>query len=111
MFDRSRHSGAAIHVRRVVPGGALLMALVVPAAAQTAAQTPGERGTDAHGAEERQWVVMGDRPSLRFGDGLRLDLTSKIGLTVRTAPDEDPDPEMEQSRIGVDGRLFEIIGF
>ena len=90
---------------RAIVSAALQLAVAVPAAAQ-AAQTPEERSGD----EGRKWLVMEDRPSLRLG-ALRVDLTSKLDLTVRDAPDADVDAQMEQRRIGVDGRLFDVIGF
>ena len=112
MSHRSRHPVGPVHLWRAVLGAALQVAVVAaPAFAQTAKQGADERSADSQGDGGSGWFVMDDRPSLRLGGILRLDLTSKIGLTVRTAPDEDPDAAMEQSRIGVDGRLFEVVEF
>jgi phosphate-selective porin OprO/OprP len=94
-----------------IVAAALQMSVAMPVAAQSATQPPDERSPDPQRDERRKWFVMDDRPSLRLGDVLRLDLTTKVDLSVRAAPDADPDAEMEQRRIGVDGRLFEIIGF
>jgi phosphate-selective porin OprO and OprP len=111
MANRSCHPGATLQIRRAIGVAALQIALAVPAIAQTAGSPSQESSPESQADGERKWFVMDERPSLRFGDALRLDLTSKIGLTVRAAPDEDPDADMEQRRIGVDGRLFEVIDF
>jgi phosphate-selective porin len=111
MAHRSCHLGIRIKTARAIAAVALQLALVIPATAQTARPASPETSPDAQDDGERKWFVMDDRPSLRLGDALRLDLTSKIGLTVRTAPHEDPDAEMEQRRIGVDGRLFDVVEF
>ena len=108
MANRSCHPGATSQIGRAIAVAALQIALAVPATAQTARPASPETSPDAQGDGERKWFVMEDRPSLRLGDALRLDLTSKIGLTVRAAPDQDTDAEMEQRRIGVDGRLFDV---
>jgi phosphate-selective porin OprO and OprP len=111
MANRSSHLGITLKTARALALAALQIALAVPATAQTAPPASPETTPDTQGDGERKWFVMEDRPSLRLGDALRLDLTSKIGLTVRAAPDEDPDAEMEQRRIGVDGRLFDVVEF
>ena len=110
MADHTRHPGAAVRIVRAIIAAALQIALAGPAAAQTSPSTPPETSADAPADEGRKWFVMEDRPSLRVG-ALRLDLTSTLDLTMRAAPDVDPDLEMEQRRIGVDGRLFDIIEF
>lgn len=96
---------------RASVAAALLIGVAVPAAAQRSQPSSGETSAGEPAGDERKWFVMDDRPSLRLGDALRLDLTSKLGLTVRTSPNLHPDTELEQSRVGVDGRLFDIIGF
>jgi phosphate-selective porin OprO and OprP len=96
---------------RAIVAAALQIALAVPAAAQSARPVPQESSSDAPADEGHKWFVMEDRPSLRLGDSLRVDLTSKVDLIIRSAPDVDTDAHMEQRRIGVDGRLFEVIGF
>ena len=111
MADHSSHPGAPVRIVRAILAAALQIALAVPGAAQSSRPTPQEGSPGAPAGDERKWFVMDDRPSLRFGDALRLDLTSKIGLTVRTSPNLDPETELEQRRIGVDGRLFDVIGF
>ena len=111
MAHRSCHLGVTVKTVRAIAVVALHLALTTPATAQTPRPASQETSPDAQGDGERKWFVMDDRPSLRLGDALRLDLTSKIGLTVRTAPDERPDAEMEQCRIGVDGRLFDVVEF
>ena len=111
MVHRSRHPGAAVQMLRAIVAAALQIALAVPAAAQPPGPALQESVPDTTADEGHKWFVMGDRPSLRVGDMLRLDVTTKIGLTVRTTPDEDPDAQMEQRRIGVDGRLFDVIEF
>jgi len=111
MANRSCHSGLTVQIGRAIAVAALQFALAVPAAAQTARADSPAASPDAQGDGERKWFVMEDRPSFRLGEALRLDLTSKVGLTVRAAPHEDPDAEMEQRRIGVDGRLFDVVEF
>ena len=111
MADYSSHLGAPVQLVRAFVVAVLQIALAAPAAAQGSQPTPQETNPGVPADEDRKWFVMDDRPSLRLGDALRLDLTSKVGLTVRTSPNLDPDTEFEQSRIGVDGRLFDVIGF
>ena len=111
MSDRSCHPRAAVQMQRAIVAAALQIALAVPAAAQTAQPAPQETTPDAQADAGRKWFVLEDRPSLRLGDKVRVDLTSKVDLTVRAAPDEDADAQMDQRRIGVDGRLFDVIGF
>ena len=110
MSDRSRHPWAAQMLRATV-FVALQIAVAAPASAQSPRPAPEDRSPDAQTDEGRKWFVMEDRPSLRLGDTLRVDLTSKVDLTVRAAPDMDADARMDQRRIGVDGRLFDVIGF
>lgn len=111
MSDGSRYPGAAAQVLCAIVTAALQLAVAVPAAAQGAQQIPEEPRPEAQGDDGRKWFVMEDRPSLRLGDMLRLDLTSKLDLNVRGGRDVDPDAHMEQRRIGVEGRLFDVIGF
>jgi phosphate-selective porin len=111
MSHRSRHPDATLQVLRAIVSVALQIAVAVPVAAQSASQPPEERGPAAPADQGHKWFVMEDRPSVRLGDMVRLDLTSKIDLTVRAAPDADADAQMQQRRIGVDGRLFGVIGF
>jgi len=111
MSHGSRYPGAAAQVLCAIVTAALQLAVAVPAAAQGAQQIPEEPRPEAQGDDGRKWFVMEDRPSLRLGDVLRLDLTSKLDLNVRGGRDVDPDAHMEQRRIGVEGRLFDVIGF
>ena len=111
MAEHSCHPGAAVQMARAIVAAALHIALAVPAAAQTARPASQESPPNAQADEGRKWFVMDDRPSLRLGDSLRVDLTSKVDLVIRGAPDVDTDAHMEQRRIGVDGRLFDVIGF
>ena len=108
MSEPSGHSRAAAQILRAIVFAALQIAAAVPTAAQSAPPAP---AADAQTDAERKWFVMEDRPSLRLGDALRVDLTSKVDLTVLAAPDMDPDARMDQRRIGIDGRLFDVIGF
>ena len=110
MSQRSRHPAAATPMLRAIVSAGWLIAAALPVAAQSAGP-PEERSPDTQGDEGRKWFVMEDRPSLRLGDVLRLDLTTKLDLTVRAAPDRDAEAQMDQRRIGVDGRLFDVIGF
>ena len=90
----------------------LLLAVVAPLYAQDSTQPSTEKQTEPQRPQERDIFVMGDRPSLRFGNVLRLDLTSNVDLELRDSPDVAVDTvEMERRRLGVDGRLFDIVGF
>ena len=63
--------------------------------------------------EERSIFVMGDRPSLRFGDVLRLEPIAKFDALVWHS-DLDPngsDFSFDRRRIGIQGRLLEVIDF
>jgi phosphate-selective porin len=96
---------------RAILFAALQIAVAAPAAAQSTRPAPEEPSSATQTDEGRKWFVMEDRPSLRLGDKVRVDLTTKIDLTVRAAPDGDADAHMDQRRIGVEGRLFDVIGF
>jgi len=111
MSHGSPSPGAAAQMLCAIVTVALQVAAAVPAAAQGARQIPEEASPEAQGDAGGKWFVMEDRPSLRLGDMLRLDLTSKLDLTVRAGRDVDSDAQMEQRRIGVEGRLFDVIGF
>ncbi len=77
-----------------------VLACAAPAAAQES-------------AEERSVFVMGDRPSLRFGDVLRLEPITKFDALVWHS-DLDPngsDFSFDRRRLGVQGRLFRVVEF
>lgn len=62
--------------------------------------------------QDARWAfVMDDRPSLRFGDVLRLDLTSLVDFTWHGTDGDDSDADFPRRRIGVDGRLFGVFAF
>jgi phosphate-selective porin len=63
--------------------------------------------------DERSIFVMGDRPSLRFGDVFRLEPITKFDALVWRS-DLDPDGSefsFDRRRIGVQGRLFRVVEF
>src|SRR5687767_9108568 len=102
MSHGSRYPRAAAQALCAIVTAALQLAVAAPAAAQGAQQTPEEPSPDAQGDDGRKWFVMEDRPSLRLGDRLRLDLTSKLDLSIRGGRDVDSDAHMGQRRIGVE---------
>jgi phosphate-selective porin OprO/OprP len=59
-------------------------------------------------------LVWRDRPSLRAGRWLRLDLTTRIQLDT-LHPGDDPvdfdEVQLTRARVGVDGELFRVIEF
>ncbi len=111
MDDFSHRSGYRLQMRRAVAAAMLQVALATPLAAQDRpAPTPPPDSTSD--GEEHRVFVMDDRPGLRFGDALRLDLTTKVDFELRHSPDLPVDTtEMERRRIGVDGRVFDFLGF
>jgi phosphate-selective porin len=62
---------------------------------------------------ERSIFVMEDRPSIRFGDVLRLDATTKLDASVWHSDlnREGTEFSVDRRRVGVEGRLFRIVGF
>jgi phosphate-selective porin len=75
------------------------VAVAAPALAQEAEKPPA-------------LFVMDDRPSLRFGDVLRLDFTTRLDGAYRnvdTTPDDDWD--FDHRRVGLEGRFLRVIGF
>lgn len=63
--------------------------------------------------EERSIFVMGDRPSIRFGDVLRLEPTTKFDALVWQS-DLDPNGSefsFDRRRIGIQGRFLRVIDF
>ena len=96
---------------RTIVCAAFGIAVVIPAAAQGTNEARPLLSPGGMNDGKQQWFVMEDRPSIRFGDVLRLDLTTKIDLTVGTSTDADVETHMDQRRIGVDGRLFDVVGF
>jgi phosphate-selective porin OprO/OprP len=109
--DFSHRSGYRVQMMRAVAAAMLQVALASPLAAQDRpAPTPPPDSTSD--GEEHRVFVMDDRPGLRFGDALRLDLTTKVDFELRHSPDLPVDTtEMERRRIGVDGRVFDFLGF
>jgi phosphate-selective porin len=109
--DFSHRSGYRVQMKRAVAAAMLQLALATPLAAQDRpAPTPPPDSTSD--GEEHRVFVMDDRPGLRFGDALRLDLTTKVDFELRRSPDLAIDEaEMERRRIGVDGRVFDFLGF
>lgn len=63
--------------------------------------------------QDAKWdFVMEERPSLRFGDTLRLDLTSTLDFEWRGVEGEAGDgADFGRRRIGIDGRLFDVFAF
>jgi phosphate-selective porin len=87
-------------MRRFVVLLCLLSAGAAPAAAQEA-------------AEGESIFVMGDRPSLRFGDVLRLEPITKFDALVWHS-DLDPngsDFSFDRRRIGIQGRFLRVVEF
>lgn len=111
MVNGSRPAGHSVHLARATVCPLLLLTIALPLFAQDQTQSP-ESIKKQQSDDERAVFVMGERPSLRFGDVLRLDLTSKVDLEVRESPDVRLDTvEMGRRRIGVDGRFLGIFGF
>jgi len=111
MTRRFSHRGATTQRLQTVFCAALHIVIAIPAAAQSAQHTREEGTTEVQKDEGRKWFVMEERPSIRFGDAVRVDFTGKLDLAVRTFGDSDTDTQMDQRRIGIDGRLFDVLGF
>jgi phosphate-selective porin OprO/OprP len=77
---------------------------VAPAAQQVA---------PAANRQESRWdFVMDDRPSVRFGDALRVDFTGLLDFEWRGMDGEaGDDADFGRKRVGVDGRLFNVLAF
>lgn len=99
--------------RSLPPVAAIVLgacALFVPhASAQTTAAPAAPVASAA--SDERTGFVMDERPSLRFGRAVRLDLTSQFDFEWRGIDDADGDAAFGRRRIGVDGRLFDRVVF
>lgn len=109
MDDVTHRSGYRVQMMLAVAAAMLHLTLATPLAAQDRPAPPPDSTADG---EEHRVFVMEDRPSLRFGDALRLDLTTKVDFELRHSSDLALDKaEMERRRIGVDGRVFDFLGF
>jgi phosphate-selective porin len=64
-------------------------------------------------ADERSIFVMGDRPSLRFGNVLRVEPITKFDALVwhSDLDAEGSEFSFERRRIGIQGRLFRVVEF
>jgi phosphate-selective porin OprO/OprP len=71
-----------------------------------------QTGSQAKAQDARWDFVMEERPSLRFGDRLRVDLTGLLDLDWRGMDGEAGDgADFGRRRIGVEGRLFDVLAF
>lgn len=62
--------------------------------------------------QEQGWrFVMDERPSVRFGDVLRVDVTGLLDFEWRGENNTDDDAEFGRKRLGFDGRLFRVLAF
>jgi phosphate-selective porin OprO/OprP len=62
--------------------------------------------------QDTRWdFVMDERPSLRFGETLRVDLTSLVDFIWHDTDDHDSDGDFARRRVGIDGRLFDVFAF
>jgi phosphate-selective porin OprO/OprP len=89
----------------VVSAITALLCGTLPAYAQQA--EPRTKKQDA----ARWEFVMDDRPSLRFGDTVRVDLTSTVDFEWRGMDGDSDDAEFGRRRLGLEGRLFDVFAF
>ena len=92
------------------------LALAIPLVAH--AQTPAPAGDQQPPPEPQRRglrVVWNDKPSLRAGSVLRVDLIGKFQWDARQAGDEPPDSfestEIQRARVGIEGEFLRIFDF
>jgi len=102
--------------RNLTCAGAFIVALAVPAAVR--AQTTSDEQTTSKGAstQDGEPVVfrMGDSPSLRLGDHVRMDLHARVQADVSLQDESDAAGDRfawGNRRIGVEGVLFKRVEF
>jgi phosphate-selective porin OprO/OprP len=85
--------------------------LVVFAAGESVASS--QQAAPAANRQESRWdFVMDDRPSVRFGEALRVDFTGLLDFEWRgTDGNAADDAEFGRRRVGIDGRLFNVWAF
>jgi phosphate-selective porin OprO and OprP len=95
--------------RRSLPILVAVLAVVLVAGTSASAQQPEPSAKK----EEQGWrFTMEDRPSLRFGEALRVDLTSIVDFEWRGLDgDRGDDTEFGRKRIGIDGRFLGVFAF
>jgi phosphate-selective porin OprO/OprP len=93
-----------------------VLALAVPVLAH--AQTPAPAADQEPPAEPQPRgfrVVWNDKPSLRAGSVLRVDLIGKFQWDARQAGDDPPDSfestEIQRARVGIDGEFLRNFDF
>jgi phosphate-selective porin len=93
----------SFHYPLAIQAGILTLMLVgvADAQAQTAQPTAKQDGGGAG-------FVMEERPSFRFGEAVRVDVTTLLDFEWRDMSD---GTEFGRRRIGVDGRLFGVVAF
>jgi len=86
-----------------------LLGVMLDAAASASAQ----QAESTAKKDEQGWrFTMEDRPSLRFGETLRVDLTSLVDFEWRGLDADAGDgTEFGRKRIGIDGRFLGIFAF
>lgn len=85
------------------------LAIVLAAASLASAQ---QKHPGAKPPESRWEFVMADHPSLRFGDVVRVDLKALLDFEWRGADGSArDDAEFGRKRIGIEGRLFDVVAF
>jgi phosphate-selective porin len=99
---------------------ACVLALLLPAwpaaAGQQSPDPPQQTQADKEAATEPStpWFVMDAGPSFRFGEAVRLDVITLLDADVRESNELDIEGgtfEMGHTRLGVEGRLFDAVGF
>jgi phosphate-selective porin len=108
MSSSAAQERAASRLRQRAAQAAMAASIVLTALPAVAQETA------APEAEKRpSWFVMDERPSFRFGDVLRLDLTTRLDTEMRdvNAVADDAFFDFDHRRVGVEGRLFGDVGF
>ena len=76
------------------------------------ASAGGALAQQAEAGVSRWDFVMEGRPSVRFAEALRVDLTGLLDFEWRGSDGRLPDDaEFGRKRLGIDGRLFDVLAF
>ena len=97
--------------RNVACAGAFIVTLAVPAgvlAQTTSEEQTTSKGTSTHDGEGGVFR-MGNSPSLRLGNQVRIDLHARVQADVSLQ--EESGAAWGNRRIGVDGVLFKRVEF
>src|SRR6266545_4371737 len=116
--EREILTEVAVNCKALLMTAAVMMAVTRPGSAQEALPQQADEKTPATGTDsERAWRLSWDnRPSLRYGDLLRLDFRARVTGDLRSSEaslrDSDTSRfDIARRRIGVTGEIASVADF